>query len=79
MNALLMKSSGNGLLQARETQAQNNGAAMRAEEQVAVMLYLQNINQIWYGLMVRYLEDAYATGHDIYPTLLPDVYCFLDN
>ncbi len=29
--------------------------------------------------MVRYLEDAYATGNDIYPRTLPDAYCFLDD
>ncbi len=49
---------------------------IRAEEQVVVMLYLQNINQLWHRQMVRYLEDAYAMGNDIYPNSLPDAYVF---
>mmetsp|Transcript_27302 Transcript_27302/g.56123 ORF Transcript_27302/g.56123 Transcript_27302/m.56123 type:complete len:184 (+) Transcript_27302:1-552(+) len=68
-----------GLTQVAATQAQKEAAVSRAEEQAVVMLYLRNINQSWHGSMVRYLEDAYATGNDIYPTLLPDVYRFLDD
>ncbi len=29
--------------------------------------------------MVRYLEDMYVTGNDIYPNSLPDAYRFLDD
>ncbi len=52
---------------------------MRGEEQAIVMLYLRNINQTWHCGMVRYLEDTYIMGMDIYPTSLPDVYWFLDD
>lgn len=68
-----------GLTEATATQAQKEAAKNRAEEQSTVMLYLRNINQSWHGSMVRYLEDAYATGNDIYPTSLPDAYRFLDD
>ncbi len=61
------------------TQAERESAATKAEEQAIVMLYLQNINQTWHGAMVRYLEDAFATGNNIYPTSLPDAYRFLDD
>ncbi len=40
------------LTQATATHAQREGALYRAEEQLAVMLYLRNINQSWHGLMV---------------------------
>mmetsp|Transcript_17391 Transcript_17391/g.36462 ORF Transcript_17391/g.36462 Transcript_17391/m.36462 type:complete len:210 (+) Transcript_17391:789-1418(+) len=43
------------------------------------MLYLRNVNQVWHRAMVRYLEDAYTTGTDIYPMSLLDVYQFLNN
>ncbi len=52
---------------------------LKVEEQAIVMLYPRNINQTWHGGMVRYLEDAYTMGNDIYPTSLPDAYRFLDN
>ncbi len=68
-----------GLMQFTATQAQKDNAIARAEDQATVMLYLRNINQSWHGLMDKYLEDAYATGNDIYPTLLPDAYCFMDD
>ena len=61
------------------TQAAKDAAFATAENQAIVMLYLRNINQTWHGTMVRYLEDAYATGNDIYPTSLPDAYRFLDD
>ncbi len=65
---------GRGLTQATATQAQKDDAVVKAEEQAAVMLYLCNINQSWHRQMVRYVEDAYVTGNDIYPTSLPDAY-----
>ncbi len=43
------------------------------------MLYLRKVNQVWHGAMVKYLEDAYLTGTDIYLASLPDAYCFLDD
>ncbi len=61
------------------TQAEKDVATTKAEEQVIVMLYLQNINQTWHSAMARYLEDAYATGNNIYPCTLPDAYRFLDD
>ncbi len=70
---------GQGLTRATATQEEKDGAATTAEDQAAVMLYLRNINQSWHGSMVRYLEDAYSTGNNIYPTLLPDSYRFLDD
>ncbi len=63
-----------GLTQLTVTQAQKEATIGRAKEQSTVMLYLCNINQMWHSQMVQYLEDAYATGNNIYPTLLLDAY-----
>ncbi len=46
------------------TQVERDMAFTKTEEHAVVMLYLRNINQAWHGAMVRYLEDAYATGND---------------
>ncbi len=56
------------------TRAERELAVSKAEEPAIVVLYLQNINQTWHGSMVRYLEGAYATRNDIYPTSLPNAY-----
>ncbi len=61
------------------THAQRDDVVTKTEEQAIVMLYLQNINQSWHGQTVRYLEDAYAAGNDIYPISLPYAYHFLDD
>ena len=68
-----------GLTMENATPAAKEAALATAENEAIVMLYLRNINQAWHGAMVRYLEDAYATGNDIYPASLPDAYRFLDD
>ena len=68
-----------GLTMDSATQAEKEAALKLSETQAVVMLYFRNIHQGWHGTMVRYLEDAYATGNDLYPKTLPDSYKFLDD
>ena len=61
------------------TLTEKDAAYAVAEGQSVVMLYFKNIHQSWHGPMVRYLEDAFATGTDLYPTSLAAAYSFLDD